>query len=139
MTTTLELITCCNTTCGIQFAAPEHWVTQRRRDHSWWYCPNGHNQHFPDESDVTKAQRLQRESELKAQAQINEERHLRVVAENERDKAVRAKRKIEKRIRAGVCPCCNRTFGDLHRHMTTKHKEYGLPPGKDAKQLTGAA
>lgn len=24
----------------------------------------------------------------------------------------------------GVCPCCNRTFSDLQRHMASKHKGF---------------
>lgn len=32
--------------------------------------------------------------------------------------------RIKKRIAAGVCPCCNRTFQNLARHMENKHKEY---------------
>lgn len=32
--------------------------------------------------------------------------------------------KVKNRISKGVCPCCNRTFADLQRHMTTKHPKY---------------
>lgn len=31
---------------------------------------------------------------------------------------------LRNRAAAGVCPCCNRTFEQLGRHMTTKHPEY---------------
>lgn len=119
--------------CGMQFAVAEQWRKERIEDHRTWYCPNGHQRHYPGESSSEKAQRLQREGELKAQAQINEERHLRLVAERELDKAVKAKRKIEKRIAKGVCPCCNRTFEDLARHMGSKHKDYALPPGSEKR------
>lgn len=125
---------CCNSGCGIMFAVPENWQLQKRRDHSSFYCPNGHSQHYLTESDAEKANRL---AELKAQAIVNEERHLRLVAEAERDKAVRAKNKIERRIAKGVCPCCNRQFSDLHKHMKMKHKSYGLPPGSNPKQIAG--
>lgn len=32
--------------------------------------------------------------------------------------------KIKRRISNGVCPCCNRTFRDLHRHMASQHPEF---------------
>lgn len=28
------------------------------------------------------------------------------------------------RIRNGVCPCCNRSFKDVHRHMKSQHPEF---------------
>ena len=33
------------------------------------------------------------------------------------------KKRIEKRVHNGVCPHCNRSFVNLKRHMTSKHKE----------------
>jgi len=32
--------------------------------------------------------------------------------------------KIKKRIHNGVCPCCNRSFKNLERHMKSKHPDY---------------
>lgn len=32
--------------------------------------------------------------------------------------------KLRKRAKAGVCPCCNRTFVGLQRHMAQKHPEF---------------
>ena len=44
-------ITCIN--CGLTFAVPEGFHTQRKTDHRDFCCPNGHHQHFvgltPDE------------------------------------------------------------------------------------------
>jgi dsDNA-binding SOS-regulon protein len=34
------------------------------------------------------------------------------------------KKKQLARVHNGVCPCCNRTFQNLLRHMETKHPEY---------------
>tara|TARA_Y100000310_G_scaffold338946_1_gene430083 strand:- start:1163 stop:1354 length:192 start_codon:yes stop_codon:yes gene_type:complete len=33
--------------------------------------------------------------------------------------------KLKNRAKAGVCPCCNRTFQNLSRHMETKHPDFG--------------
>lgn len=50
---------------------------------------------------------------------------------SERNAAQRALRatkgrltKTKKRIANGVCPCCNRHFVNLERHMTGKHPDY---------------
>ena len=32
--------------------------------------------------------------------------------------------KLKNRVKNGVCPCCNRTFVNLLRHMKSKHPEY---------------
>ena len=63
--------------------------------------------------------------------------HARLVAERARDKAVKDKRAVEKRIAHGVCPCCNKTLADLSNHMVTEHKDFRLPAGKRQK-LIGA-
>jgi uncharacterized small protein (DUF1192 family) len=38
--------------------------------------------------------------------------------------------RTKKRVAAGVCPCCNRTFENLARHMAGEHPGYA---GKDAE------
>lgn len=57
-------------------------------------------------------------------------------AQAERDQRLAAERelkKIQTRVKGGVCPCCNRSFVQLTRHMKTKHPDYepisgALPP-----------
>lgn len=117
--------TCC--VCGIIYGVPEVWIAARRELKDRFYCPNGHGQCFTKST----ADRLREEKEAlgrRLQAELNTANHLRLVAEKELKAERTKRRKIEKRISAGVCPCCNRTFEDLHRHMQTKHKEYALPP-----------
>lgn len=35
--------------------------------------------------------------------------------------------KTKKRIANGVCPCCNRSFANLERHMAGQHPDYPQP------------
>jgi hypothetical protein len=35
---------------------------------------------------------------------------------------------MKKRAVAGVCPCCNRHFRELERHMASKHPKYASEP-----------
>lgn len=55
----------------------------------------------------------------------NEE--LREEAKRERNRANGYKghaTRITKRAKAGVCPCCNRSFENLRRHMASQHPTF---------------
>lgn len=43
--TTMVWIECCN--CGIPFGLTEDHQKRLRQTHEWFYCPNGHHQHYP--------------------------------------------------------------------------------------------
>lgn len=96
--------------CGISFAAPEGFWSNRRGDHKTWYCPNGHARHYPGESEAGKSARLLREEQ---------ERHKRTLARA--NEAEQETERLKKRAKAGVCPCCNRTFLKLAYHIKSKH------------------
>lgn len=116
---TYTTITC--SVCGVIIALPGHLEQERRRDHKAFYCPNGHNQYFPGESDLEKLKKqLEQETKKKEWAQREVE-----LANAEQEKLRRKLKRQEKRARGGVCPCCTRTFTNLRRHMETKHPEHG--------------
>jgi hypothetical protein len=114
---TFEVYTCCHPACGIRFAMSAAYVRDRRKDHQWWHCPNGHLQHFDQES---KEERLQRELQVAQQqmARIEDERR---EAERREAAAKREVARVVKRAHAGVCPCCQRSFANVARHMKMKH------------------
>lgn len=128
----LNVLSCC--ACGMTFAVPKSWETDRRREHDTWYCPNGHGQHFPGKTDAekAKAEAEKLRSELALSRQNG--KYLRDRVREEREAKERQKRRAaafkghlhrtKRRVANGVCPCCNRHFEDLHRHMETKHPEY---------------
>ncbi len=118
MQTTLELITCVR--CGVAFAAPTDMLDRRRQDHDSFYCPNGHNLSFPQQSDAEKAQA---EAEKYKKLWKQEQAYAADVL-NERNAAQKQMTKLKKRVAHGVCPCCNRSFVQLARHMATKHPDY---------------
>ena len=106
--------------CGIAFAVPPEWLKARKGDHSTFYCPNGHPRYFPGESD---AEKLQRRLDFEKQRREAAERD----ADYQRNRAraqKAAKTRLEKRIAAGVCPCCKRSFENLANHMRDKHPDY---------------
>ncbi len=102
--------------CGIVFWVPTHFKTTRISNKRYFYCPNGHCQAFVGESDKDKAARLKIELEA-SQARATE-------LWNQQQKLATANRKLRKRAKAGVCPCCKRTFKELAQHMASKHPEF---------------
>jgi hypothetical protein len=105
--------------CGLPYGLPEGFIEQRREDHKSWTCPNGCVRHFaPGKSDKQKlADAEHRELALKDQlaAAIRD-------AETTRAALLRDRA----RFAAGVCPCCNRSFENVRRHMQAKHPDYDV-------------
>lgn len=129
----MENVTCCS--CGILFAVPTDWIDARRADKASFYCPNGHSLSY-QVSTLEKVKQEKERVEREMQSKLNEANHALLVVQKECESERRKRRKIEARISKGVCPCCNRTFSNIQQHMSTKHKEYALPPGQ-AKQIQG--
>ena len=125
----VETLTC--GACGIAFSVPSSWVDQKRRDHTDFYCPNGHCRVF-------RAKSL--EEELRDQVARERQRADQIDAYRRtetREKELVQRRlaatqgvvtRVKRRIGNGVCPCCNRTFADLARHMKGKHPDYAKEP-----------
>jgi hypothetical protein len=119
--------------CGVRFGIPVEFEQRRRADKRGFYCPNGHSLSWNEsEADRLKA-KLQAAEQAAAAArkEVERERGWRLQA---REDARHAERRLaaqkgvttrmRKRVANGVCPCCNRSFTDLRRHMETKHKGF---------------
>lgn len=115
--------------CQCPFAIPESMYDKRRADGRDFWCPNGHKIHYGEfENARLKREKAELEDRLARQ---------RIATQAARDQADAAERrraaakgqltKVKKRVANGVCPCCNRTFADLARHMTSKHPDYAVP------------
>lgn len=87
----------------------------------WFYCPNGHQQHYSkSEAQKLREQLETRDRELrKSKCETLNERNAKLAVEAEKAKV---ERKLA-RVKRGVCPCCNRSFNNLQRHMATKHAD----------------
>jgi hypothetical protein len=116
--------------CGVVFGMPRALHNTCRRDKQTFYCPNGHGQAYTtSEADELRA-RLQKQEQATsiARAEAERERRWRLEAAEERRHLERrlaatrgATTRLKNRVANGVCPCCNRTFVNLQRHMATKH------------------
>lgn len=129
MSTTL-LVTIVTETCykcGIPFGLEANFRNQRLNDHGNFYCPNGHCQHYIGETEAEKLKKQldnARQRVRSAEAREQSWRDQAETAEARRRGEKAAKTRLKKRIAAGVCPCCNRSFMDLQRHMQGQHPGY---------------
>ena len=111
--------------CGGTFAVPETALKNWENTHNDWTCPFcGTGQYFAGESDKERLKReLESERNCNKVLRDNLEFERRCVAAHKA-----AKTKLKKRISSGVCPCCDRTFKQLARHMKDKHPDYTEKP-----------
>jgi hypothetical protein len=108
--------------CGVAYGLGAEFLKRRREDQRTFYCPNGHGAYFP-EPKITEADRLREQLEA-ARSLAQRERTRRELAERQRSAAKGQVTKIKRRIAHGVCPCCNRSFADLARHMAGQHPDF---------------
>jgi hypothetical protein len=114
--------------CGVVYTVPEVMHDTMRSEGGYACCPNGHKWGWAEgskkrdelraERDRLKQQIAQKDDEIRA------ERHAREEAERLASAAKGQITKLKKRAKGGVCPCCNRQFADMARHMETKHPEF---------------
>lgn len=123
LTETMYVETCCQ--CGVTFAFTTGYQAQKSKDGEIFYCPNGHGQHYSN-SDAKKL----KDAIATAKREEENANWWREQAE-EKARSLSATRgqitKIKNRIAKGVCPCCNRSFENLHNHMETQHPDYVKP------------
>jgi len=51
-------INCCNSKCGIRFFVDDTYEKAKQEDHSSFFCPNGHGQHFYGQSETERLRKL---------------------------------------------------------------------------------
>ena len=125
-TTELVIMRCW---CGVQHAVPESLRKEQIRKHDdgkvpmGIYCPLGHS-HVPSgksEADLLREKldrQIARSDQMQSQLRDTE-------ASLSATKGVVTR--IKKRVGHGVCPCCQRNFKNLRRHMKTKHPKFVAP------------
>lgn len=120
-----------HTHCGHVIYLPAVRISQLKRLHGYFYCTVcGQCQVWYEKSDLEK---------LTAQLVTAKDQRdtARRMTNNEREKVRYRTRqlaaqkgvttRIKNRIANGVCPCCQRTFKNLARHMKGQHPNYTNP------------
>ena len=124
----LEIIECPN--CHVRHAIPADMATRGRATGGGAHCPNGHWYSWSGKSELDATKRALDAAKRDADWQ----RSQRQVAEREAQRVrhqLRATKGVvtrtQRRVKHGVCPCCNRTFAQLAAHMAQKHPDYAAP------------
>lgn len=104
--------------CTIDFAIPEIMYHKRLQDGRTFFCPAGHQISWSDnENDRLRETIKEKEQQLERTARFLS------ATEHRNQKLLKEQKRVARRVTNGVCPCCNRTFINLQRHMKTKHPE----------------
>ena len=123
----VQLVTeqCCK--CGVHFGLEKGHREGLLKDGSkrGFFCPNGHQQFYMEgEADKLRRERDRLQQQLAQKDEINWQREQRKGAERQVAAAKGQITRLKKRANAGVCPCCNRTFSNMARHMKTMHPDH---------------
>lgn len=125
--------TCCQ--CGSSQAMTKEALSIYRQSSKQFFCVHGHLNYYPQGKSTEQKLREQLEAERRSRARAeqniamwqDEAREAKERAQRERNRANGYKghaTRITKRAKAGVCPCCNRTFQSLAKHMATQHPDF---------------
>jgi hypothetical protein len=138
-TTSTELFVkeCC--VCGITFAYPDELDDHAREYNSAEYpgryvtiaCPAGHKWHYTGRNEEQRLRdRLSAERQRSGRlaAQRDQLEASRNAHKGQATRARKERDRLTARAKAGVCPCCNRTFKQLARHMKAKHPDFEADP-----------
>lgn len=113
--------------CSVEHAIPEELDRQARQSGHSIYCPLGHQwvmRNSENDNLRRERDRLKQENARIAGVAFD--------AEVARSKAENALKRHKKRAAAGTCPCCNRTFSNMARHMKSEHPNFNVVPLREA-------
>lgn len=119
--------------CGIRHAVPKELVDHQLRQFRdgekqvGICCPLGHNWIRSGEGRAKELERQvqqERQRRDQAEADAKRQRELREKAERSLTAQRGVTTRIKNRVHKGVCPCCNRHFTNLERHMQNQHPDY---------------
>lgn len=133
---TFTVITCvkCGVAFGVDASVRQRWVDTGLQ----FFCPNGHRQHYAEGTVAQLTRQLERERKLlEEQKRVTAFAQTNAAAERaareQTQRQLRARKgintRLRNRIKHGVCPCCNRTFQNLQRHMGTQHPQFNKDDG----------
>lgn len=108
-----------NGRCDLQFAMTEEFYRTTKCTGQTWYCPKGHGRVWGGATTETqladaKAREVALQDQLSAAIRDAEAARVELL-------------RIHARIANGVCPCCQRSFDNVRRHIASKHPDFATP------------
>jgi hypothetical protein len=110
--------------CGMPFGLPKDFRDRRLADHRTFFCPNGHRVGWTGKTSDQQALEAAQQQISTLQRDADHQRQERQRVERELIARKGHQARLKKRISAGVCPCCTRSFQNLRRHMAGEHPDY---------------
>lgn len=104
--------------CFVDFAMPRAMQRHCESVGAPLYCPAGHKMTYHQ----TELDRVRMERDRYKQ-QVAERDDAVAAAERETERVRKEAARVARRVHNGVCPCCNRSFANVARHMKTKHPD----------------
>lgn len=104
--------------CGVALAIPSNLHRAMHDEGRTCYCPLGHKFVFGDSNKELLARERERSARLAAQRD-----QLDASLSAQKAATTRVRNKL-KRVEAGVCPHCQRSFVNLARHVASRHPEH---------------
>lgn len=127
-----EFVVCECGQCGVIYVVPLVVHQNHFESGGFAHCSNGHGWGWKEGNADRDAVRRERDRLKQENARLTgKARTAFATAEDQRRQRVEVERKLKAqsaRIGAGVCPCCNRTFSQLSRHMQSKHPDVPFVP-----------
>lgn len=120
--------------CKVIYWLPNDLYRSARRDENIsFYCPHGHIAHFTagetDEAKLRRERDLLKQEQARLNDEIRRQRELCEAAERSAAAYRGQTTRLKNRAKAGLCPCCNRHFTNIQRHIATKHPDISADNG----------
>lgn len=115
--------------CGVPIYGPSVRHKMARERGEEFFCVNGHGQVYTKSENAKLKEQLEKAEQARDRA-VKEKEWAEQNTRTARRAESIAKGKLKaqsERIKAGVCPCCNRTVSQLARHMKSKHPDWKGP------------
>ena len=122
--TLLEHIECPR--CGLVFGISKRRIEVLMETKNTFYCPSGHEMSY-GENDMDRLKKKLNQEKQRTEylrADVERERNLKNSARHTARTHKGHVTRIKNRVSKGVCPCCNRHFKNLERHMKGQHPSY---------------
>lgn len=125
---TFHVVSCY--TCGARFGIQNQLYRRVVTDAiGTIYCPTcGKESCWGESQDQKRIKELQRKLEWEA-AEVARQKAARDAAEASLQATKGVVTRMKRRVSAGTCPCCKRTFSQLAAHMAMKHPEWSRAGG----------
>lgn len=115
--------------CGVGYIVPYSMWKQQAEQGGTHQCINGHSQGWikGQNTEIDKIRRERdrlKQNEAYLHDKIREQKERKEEAQRRASAMKGVVTRTKNRVGAGICPCCNRSFASLAKHMAHKHPEY---------------